>query len=357
MKFLLFISLLASIAGVSNAQDKPFVQPVIGQTSDEVKALDGPPDGVDHTRGYQSHHYDWYYRPAGTHQKVKLTFDNDKVQNIKTLDARKDEKKIQAADEFWARSNKMIEQGQVPQALQQQQQQALVPQSPGWFHAGLMAGFINRDVNPTEIWSEIEMTNPGQSPASVTLVARRFDGSEMALLSYNIEGGEKHVFKIEDLSTNVMSADGHPPDERLRCVVLVYATVPMASHVRMLELHGDQIRTSDLGSLSPSERGGLFFLDQGPQVDFFTISNATDEAKSALVCRGYREAGCSTASVVVPVPARGTTMLLPPSGAGGLMVNISEGLLPAWFTLAQATASTFEVHSGISFGQAVKEPE
>jgi len=202
------------------------------------------------------------------------------------------------------------------------------------------------------------MTNLGQSPVPVTLVARRFDGSEIALLTYTLGGGEKHVFKIEDPSTNVISADGRAPDERFRFVVLVYASGDMASHVRDFELHGDQITTGDLGSLvpAPSKRGEHSFWDPR-QVDYFTISNATDEAKSALVCGGYKETGCSTASTVVRVPARGTTVLLPTSGAGGLIVNTSEGLLFQGSRGIQGTTSTFEVHSGITFGPAVKDPE
>jgi hypothetical protein len=74
-------------------QEKQFVSPSIGQTSDEVRALMGPPEGVD-PLGRHAGHFDWFYYVPGQHQKVKVAFRGDRVVNLKTLDTQKEEQLV-----------------------------------------------------------------------------------------------------------------------------------------------------------------------------------------------------------------------------------------------------------------------
>jgi hypothetical protein len=237
---------------------------------------------------------------------------------------------------------------------------SLVAQSSGWFHPGLAVGFANKDVSPVELWSEVEMGNVGTTAVLVSLTARRFDGSEITHQSYTIEVGSKHVFRIEDPTTNVVAVDWLMHGEPLRAIVFVYAAPvgggwlqnwELNSHVRILQLHGNQIKTVDLASLQPIENREFYWWDADvwspSQNNDLVISNPTDEAKSALICRGSTQTGCLTATEATRIPAHATAVIYPTPGVGLLMIG--DGLLPMAGHAVSGTSSTFDVNSGIKY--------
>jgi hypothetical protein len=90
-----------------------------------------------------------------------------------------------------------------------------------WVHSALRIGVVNREVNPTELWAEVEVANLSEHSATVLLRAYRYTGQEITQLDYVLEGRAKHTFKIElPFMDDVVSADGGLFDERLSAMLL-----------------------------------------------------------------------------------------------------------------------------------------
>lgn len=64
-------------------------QPMVGQMAEQVSALLGKPDGIDHLHNRKQGNFIWYYRPD-SHDTLMLTFVGEKVKRIKTFNSSSD---------------------------------------------------------------------------------------------------------------------------------------------------------------------------------------------------------------------------------------------------------------------------
>jgi hypothetical protein len=236
-----------------------------------------------------------------------------------------------------------------------------LPAQTTWFHAEVKVGLINREVDPTTIWLELDVTNQGKNPGIVLLTAYRYDGREMVQLDHTVEPGEKYTFKIEAReSDELISADGllDSKDKRLRTSILIRASTPAWDmKIRQLKLHGDQISTAELGGMVPvaDYNTGIIAIDL-PTPDVIIATNVTGQLRAAFVCRGTRQAGCLTESTTIRLPPFGSTELTPPYGSGDvLIVNGGHSVIPARYYIVPGTTGTYNVKSGITFGDTIKD--
>jgi hypothetical protein len=211
-------------------------------------------------------------------------------------------------------------------------------------------------VNPTELWAEVEVTNLGGHPAAVHLTAYRWTGQEITQFDHTLEGFAKYTFKIEQPFMDLVSADEGLFDERLKAMMVGRSDSSFLTwKVRQLKLYEDQIETTDFGELQPHDSSHHIVSGDLPKADVdLVLSNITAEAKTALICRGFREIGCMTESSAIHIPAHGSRLTIPPSGLGDqLIINSGGGVVAATYRPVMGSTSTFSVNSGVTFGQPV----
>jgi hypothetical protein len=64
-------------------------------------------------------------------------------------------------------------------------------QLPTWVHSVLDAGVVNREINPTEYWVEVAVTNQSQSSETVNWAAYRYNGVAMQNGTFTLASGEE----------------------------------------------------------------------------------------------------------------------------------------------------------------------
>src|SRR5260370_12723919 len=64
-------------------------KPTVGQTAEQVRALMGEPAGIDHLHNKKKGKFIWYYRP-GSRDTLMLSFIDDRVRQVKTLNTEPD---------------------------------------------------------------------------------------------------------------------------------------------------------------------------------------------------------------------------------------------------------------------------
>jgi hypothetical protein len=229
-----------------------------------------------------------------------------------------------------------------------------------WLHSVLDAGVVNREISPTEYWVEVAVMNQSQSSEMVNWAAYRYNGVAMQNGTFTLASGEKHVFKIDAPGTEVLSADERELDERLHFTLVMYAsTGNISTRVRQLTLHGNRLKTAEFGAMPRAEHQDITLVDFARD-SWITLSNLTDQSRTALICRA-RLRRCVTNPIVVAVPGFGTKVIGKPDTSPALVdytqliVNSGAGMVSIGYdNRASSSSSTFEVNSGVTFGQPVK---
>jgi hypothetical protein len=229
-----------------------------------------------------------------------------------------------------------------------------------WFHAGLVVGTVNREVegNNSEFWVELDVTNVDKSTVTVSWEAYRFDGTQIRTETYKLAAGEKRVLKVDDPETELLSANptAEALHERLDCMVLLRPSGQVTATVRQNILHGDKLNTTELGAMVTTDSGPKLVGVDLLRYNRITVTNLNSKAKSALICRGELVMGCITKSTLIRVPAFGTVRVPPPDGLGTrLIVNGGPGLAPVFYREETGSTSTFEVNSGVTFGKTLPD--
>jgi hypothetical protein len=233
-------------------------------------------------------------------------------------------------------------------------------------HADFRVGALNRGINgvaSTEMWGEFEVKNLTSSLEVVSLTAYRYNGQEIAFFNQKLEGYEKHIFKVEQLSSSMMSADGRINDNDVKAAALIQSsTSRLEIRVRQLRLYGDQIETSDFGALSPIDPMARALYGRELQLmgdHNFIIFNTTSTERTSLFCQGTRDGRCTSGSWSVRLPPFGSKKIsrqdISPDLGPFLIMNMGAGVAPLEYVGVDSTSSTFNVKSGITFGDTIKD--
>lgn len=238
---------------------------------------------------------------------------------------------------------------------------------PVWLHAGIVVGFLNKDIDPTESWGELDLENLAKHQQDITITARRWDGRLVSEKAYNIAAGGKLSVKVEDPAFNmdVMVERGKLGPEEERCAVVIKPAPPtLLINARQLTLHGDKLTTLRVGTpvQHPQTR---FYFPVGPEERLSTtrivMANITGKPETLLICQSVvLDLGCLYSPERITVPAF-TSMSMPfPYGGYGysyLLVMKPKELFVGNYHIGDAITSTFEVESGVTFGLPVEKKD
>jgi hypothetical protein len=89
-----------------------------------------------------------------------------------------------------------------------------------------VVGTLNKDIDPTEYWAEIQIRNTGSHAETVTLTARRYDGTPFQSAPNTIAPGQAQLIRLEDPTASIDSADGAGWLPALRSTVLIEPLPP-----------------------------------------------------------------------------------------------------------------------------------
>jgi hypothetical protein len=238
---------------------------------------------------------------------------------------------------------------------------------PVWLHAAMAVGFINKDVDPVELWGELDLQNSADRQETVTISARRYDGALVSAQTYHIAAGEKLSVKVEDPAFNMDMIVEHGkllPDD-LQCVVAIEPAPPTLSiSARQLRLHGDKLLTLRLAVRVEQPKTQIYF-QVGPEERLPTtrinLSNINGKPKTVLMCQSIVLAiGCFNPPERITVPPFGNISMPFPNGGYGysyLLVLKPKDLFVKHYRLQDGITSTFEVDSGVTFGSPVEKKD
>jgi hypothetical protein len=174
--------------------------------------------------------------------------------------------------------------------------------------------------------------------------------------SYTLAPGERRRIKIEDPNMNVDSADGIATPLQERCTVLV-EPAPSESKIELhqIKLIGDELKTLLLQPY-PSPLATHYGILLDPSISFYSVSNIGSEDGALLFCESTDvQLGCTSQTKRIEVPPYTTKLGEFKSSAPYLIITKSKEVMGNVFRINEGETSTFNVDSGITFGEPVKK--
>jgi hypothetical protein len=269
---------------------------------------------------------------------------------------------------------------------------------PVWFHAAIGVGTTNQH----DWWCELDLTNNSGHPETITVAVHRQDGKVMLDESYKLEPQEKRTIRIDDPKTNVDIEDGDIPAPLWANLLVEPALPTISRELRQYELYKDQLTTMVLQMGNPeSFEETRFRLDLGQNMYAYVLNISSEPVTVTMADDGpiYSSTGAllpdteelaeyseklTTAilkndraeidrfsKLVASYRSYDTTRAEPitinvsPFGSVRVPVTITyprhyivtkpKEVIVGRYVRANGSVSTFNVHSGITFGESLKQ--
>jgi hypothetical protein len=237
-----------------------------------------------------------------------------------------------------------------------------LPERAIWFHGLVGIGALNRNIDTQEAWAELDITNKGRQPRSLTVTARRYTGLLISATEYTIAPGEKRTIRVDDPDSNVLTADEVWGQYQILANLLIEPVPPEVTIViRQLNLHGDKLLTALLetdNSGRPLRAQTFFELPVGDTT--YTVTNIGGETAHVLSCKSRSlDHGCDTPTVdfatVLPYGAVTGTVTHPDNIYKYMRFLAPKEAIICMYRGVTGTTKTFNANSSITFGNTVPE--
>jgi hypothetical protein len=231
-----------------------------------------------------------------------------------------------------------------------------------WFHGLVHIGTLNKDIDPQEFWAELDIHNTNRAAVDLTVTARRHTGLLISAVTYTVGAGEKQTIRVDDPSSNVLTADDVQGQKQLRATLLVEpadAGVVIAS--RQLNLHGNELETTILDEGRPGKalNSRTVYRVEAGSHRTYTLSNIGNATATVLHCEGTDiDAGCNTSATIPTLVTPYATVhgVFPEQPyARYVFFTKPKEVIVQGYDYGTGTFNTFNVKSGITFGATVPE--